>query len=107
MFSEWFAPFICAGKELEIVSGYADGNFRPGNTLNKAEGMKILVHSLSVPSTLSSTILPHDVKRNEWYAPYVRRAVELNIIPWNERFDPGAGRDRADAGHPATPQKSS
>ena len=31
---EWFAKYVCFAKAQGIVSGYADGRFRPANNIN-------------------------------------------------------------------------
>lgn len=55
-----------------VISGYPDGTFKPNNTLNRAELLKILVGGKNVQPTLEEgykNCFP-DV-REEWFAPYV------------------------------------
>lgn len=60
---EWFAPYICKAKELSIVEGYDDGNYKPDKEVNRVETFKILNESFG--STLRL------VEEGEaWYAPY-------------------------------------
>jgi len=49
---EWFVKYVCQAKQNGIVDGYPDGNFKPANTLNMAEAMKIIVNvfGLSTPN---------------------------------------------------------
>ncbi|MDD5054774.1 MAG: S-layer homology domain-containing protein [Candidatus Peribacteraceae bacterium] len=93
--SEWFSSYVCAAKRLGWLSGYSDGTFRSGQVMTKAEGIKIVVAALGLPLT-SVSPLPAGVASDEWYSPYVRKAVELRIL-LEPAFDPGAKMSRADA----------
>ncbi len=44
--TDWFAPFVADAACLGIVGGYADGTFRPGNSVNRAEIAVILSNTL-------------------------------------------------------------
>lgn len=89
VFDEWFAPFVCTARRFDIIAGYDDGSFRPGQTLNHAEGIKIIMNVMAVPSN-SNAKLPRDVPASEWYAPFVRSAVSVGVISADELFNPGA-----------------
>ncbi|MDD4319613.1 MAG: S-layer homology domain-containing protein, partial [Candidatus Peribacteraceae bacterium] len=39
---DWFSRYVCLGKNRGVVEGYADGSFRPGQTVTYAEGLKML-----------------------------------------------------------------
>lgn len=39
---DWFSPYVCYAKEHGIVGGYPDGYFRPENSVNNAEALKML-----------------------------------------------------------------
>lgn len=76
-------------KTEGIVSGYQDGSFKPFQTINRAEFTKIIVgasgyNSAQDPSGFDiyslSGIDFKDVKSGEWYIPYLRKAVESEII---------------------------
>jgi len=47
--SDWFAKYVCFAKSKNIVSGYPDGNFKPANTINLVEALKIIYEGLSIP----------------------------------------------------------
>jgi hypothetical protein len=94
---QWFAAAVCAAKRLNWVRGYADGAFRPARTITKAEGLKIVMASILEGQTLTSNAaLPPGVDANAWYAPYVRKAVELGIL-LEGSFQPQLPAMRADA----------
>ena len=43
--TEWFAPYVCFAEKNGWVSGYPDGSFRPGNSVNVVETLKMLINS--------------------------------------------------------------
>lgn len=54
-----------------VISGYPDGTFKPNNTVNRAELLKILVGGQGVtPTVIDSKNCFPDVA-TEWFAPYV------------------------------------
>lgn len=82
--SEWFAPYVCYAFEHGWVRGYPDGLFRPGNTVNVVETLKMLVNSrgYGMPTNTSSYFQGHmylDIDPNSWFAPYVQVADERYI----------------------------
>lgn len=70
-------------KAQGIIAGYGDGTFRPGNMVNRAEAVKIIVAPL-VPADQFPTLLSAvygDVPPVAWFAPYVEIArAKLGII---------------------------
>lgn len=77
-------------KNKDIIDGYPDGSFRPNDTVNRAEFTKIIVGAalnykpVQDPSGYDihslSGLSFSDIKSGEWYVPYLRKAVENNII---------------------------
>jgi len=77
-------------SEKGIVSGYADGTFKPEAKINRAEFTKIVVgvalnynssqdpsgYDIYAPASLSFS----DIEPKAWYIPYLRKAVENDII---------------------------
>ncbi len=91
--AEWFAPYVCQAKELNWVSGYPDGSFKPAQTINKVEAIKMVLNSQGIgPIPPNVTEQPFDdVPVDAWYAGYVTKAKEVNVL--EERgsiLDPGA-----------------
>jgi hypothetical protein len=71
-------PYAGSIEELRvqgIVSGYADGTFRPTRTINRAEFTKIIVGTLvsqELMETCPTEDIPFpDVPSDAWFAPYV------------------------------------
>ncbi|MBU0982151.1 S-layer homology domain-containing protein [Patescibacteria group bacterium] len=101
---EWFAPYVCFAKVHGMIKGYPDGTFRPGETVNKVEALKMLFavmgngyENLVEGVTVSSLVYP-DLDKTAWYAIYVWRASALGILEETpgEEFNPDAGRTRAE-----------
>ncbi|MBT4119363.1 MAG: hypothetical protein HOG89_00040 [Candidatus Peribacter sp.] len=68
-----------------IVSGYADGTYKPDATINRAEFTKIVIGAQFdegvIDDCLSgSTTLFSDVSSSDWFAKYVCKAKKQNII---------------------------
>ena len=38
---EWFAPYVCYAQWAGWIEGYADGTFKPAQTVNKAESLEL------------------------------------------------------------------
>lgn len=70
---EWYASFICTAQRRGIVDGYPDGNFRPGQTVNTAEAIKIALGAYGRDL--------QDGAGEHWYAPYVEELDENDILP--------------------------
>lgn len=79
---EWFAPYVLKAYEQEIVGGYTDGTFKPGNNINKAESLKIILLAFTVDETFvdpGKNPFP-DVPFSAWYAKYVKYAKDKMVI---------------------------
>ncbi|MDP4008331.1 MAG: S-layer homology domain-containing protein [Candidatus Peregrinibacteria bacterium] len=81
----WFARFVETAKEEGIVTGYIDGNFRPDQTVNRAEALKIILESSQVPYNPNppAEYLFSDVKEEndaEWHYKYVYFLKQNSII---------------------------
>ena len=77
---QWFFPYVMAGEKADIVNGYDDGNFKPEETINLAETLKILILSAKVqlPSTDEAVFV--DVPGDSWFAPHLLYARNSNIV---------------------------
>ncbi len=63
-----------------VIKGYNDGTFRPDNSVNRAELLKILVSGAGYsPSSSKYNSCFPDVKK-DWYAPYVCFAKEKGWV---------------------------
>ena len=76
---DWAAGAI---KELAvkgIVNGISDDRFEPGRNITREEFVKLICTAFDL-GTGSKVLSFEDVSENDWFAPYICRAVELGII---------------------------
>lgn len=68
-------------KSAGIISGYADGTFKPDRKVNRAEALKIIVAPLVKPEQLATLTVTtfEDIASTAWYLPYAE-AARMNAI---------------------------
>ncbi len=81
--TDWFFPYVCDAYDNGIVEGYPDGTFKPGQTINLVEALKIvIIHSgINLPESTENF---GNVNSNDWFAPYTAFAKSTTIIPTNK-----------------------
>ncbi len=69
-------------KQDGVINGYQDGTFKPDQPVSRAEALKILLlgSKISVSQKLPAAFSFSDVPQKEWFAPYTKKAKDLNII---------------------------
>jgi len=100
--SQWFAPYVCYAKTNGWVNGYSDGSYKPAQTVNKAECLKITIDAINtvvgidivVPSAVSEK--PYgDVEITDWYSTYAKLAKDGGIVT-GSLFFPSTQMTRAE-----------
>ncbi len=95
----WYAKHVTTLKNLGITKGNPDGTYNPRGTLNRAEGLVLIMRAIEEPLDLNiekdfaeykaSTDLTYaglrDVPIDSWYAPYVYAAFERGVIEGEDR----------------------
>ncbi len=69
--SDWFAPYVCTAKAMDIVAGYPDGLFHPERDINFVEAAKIV--TLAYKQQVQGGA--------EWYEGYARALESSKAIP--------------------------
>ncbi|MDX9970855.1 MAG: S-layer homology domain-containing protein [Candidatus Gracilibacteria bacterium] len=97
--NEWFSAYVCYAKNHNIVAGYSDGNFKPGNNVTRAEALKITLSAFGfdideVPE--DATISYNDAKISDWYGPYLYLGSKESIVSKDGRFNGGMAITRAE-----------
>ncbi|WNS41720.1 S-layer homology domain-containing protein [Paenibacillus sp. MMS20-IR301] len=96
----WARSYAAQAASAGIVSGYADGSFRPEQKLTRSELTVMIVRSLGVtvdPQAKLNFADAGDVPK--WAVPYVAAAVERTLISGigQNRFAPNQVATRAEA----------
>ncbi len=95
---EWYSGFVATAYDRSIVEGYPDSTFRPANTVNKVEFLKMLLLAMDVDldATVTRDVYA-DVPHDAWFAPYVKFAKDKNLIAHDGGlFHPESGMTRAE-----------
>lgn len=78
----WYIPYLDAAVQNKIVDGYPDGTFKPTQTVNLVENLKMLFQAKGIDlSTVVVTADPYkDGFKDQWYAKYLQYAKDKKII---------------------------
>lgn len=81
---DWFFPYVETAKHYGWIAGHPDGEFRPGDKINRAEAAKMLVSAFGFEV---GPLLEDD----PWYMPYFRVLREEDLLAYNSLFEnPGS-----------------
>lgn len=95
--SVWYYPYIKKAVEAGIVEGYPDGSFKPSNTINRVESLKMIMESdgIILPEVLEDPFA--DVHTDQWFAPYMLEAKlrEIVYVTMQNTVNPGREMTRS------------
>lgn len=76
----WYFPYVCEAFRNKVVAGYPDGTFKPEQTINKVEALKmdLLQSGTSLHTTFTDNF--DDISPNDWFWDYARIANQTSII---------------------------
>ena len=94
--SAWYSSTLSTAVAKGIVKGYPDGTFKPANTVNRAEYLKILFKTNNMESDSEITKPYEDVDVSDWFAGYAFLANKMNILDAKNNLYPADGMTRAD-----------
>jgi len=85
-------------KKEDIIGGYPDGTFQPSKTVSRVEAMKMILGGLSIEAPAKTSLNFGDTDSSAWYAPFVGKAVDLDIVAGypDGTFQPGKTVNRAE-----------
>ncbi len=68
-------------NENNVISGYADGTFKPENPINRAEVLKVILQGagVTIPAQVAENVFP-DVSKDAWFAKFVLQAKTMGIV---------------------------
>jgi len=73
-YSHTYSTAISYLESNNIVQGYPDGTFKPENTINRVEFLKIVLEGTRVPLDSDIPAGFIDTDEYQWYGPYIRKA---------------------------------
>ncbi len=76
---QWYTRFVLKASKLGVIRGYGDGSFKPGNTVNTAEFLKMLSLTFELETGLGFKY--EDVSSTDWFAQYAGLAEKYNLFP--------------------------
>lgn len=82
--AEWYSPYIQTAKKHDIAKGYPDGEFKPNQTVNRVEALKMILKTKEIAVPEVSVNLYPDVTKNDWFAPFVSVSKQYNLIDIDE-----------------------
>ena len=80
--SSWYAPYVYALYQKDVVSGLSATTFGPEQSLTRAQLVTMLAHKETKEhlETFRGQIRFSDVKADQWYAPYVNWAASVGFV---------------------------
>jgi len=77
--ADWFCDVVSKAYQDGYVQG-DDGQLFPGRDLTRAEGVKIVLEIMGIEVPDITEMPFADVEIDKWYAKYIAKAKELNIV---------------------------
>lgn len=89
--SEWFGKYVQVSYQNNVIQGYPDGFFRPGNKMNFAEALKVILETYKVDFSqnkyqFNKLLL---VNQGDWFEKYFTYAEDHNLLNQNKFYHPG------------------
>ncbi len=76
----WFSDFVTTAADRGIIKGYGDGAFKPGNTITRAEFLKVAILTSGFePEDKEGASYP-DVADEAWYKKYFQFAKVNELL---------------------------
>ncbi len=92
--TEWYAKYVCYSKAQGWINGYSDGTFRPANSVNKVEALKMILEVFEQEIIPASGAIFQDVSSGQWYSDYVNTAKELGLLEEIGNYYPSSNISR-------------
>ena len=93
----WAEAIIEKWVDMEKISGYPDGTFKPDNNITRAEFAKVLCSVFPYSAVEYENVEFTDVKEEDWYFESVRNLLTFEIIVKDEKFNPERELTREEA----------
>ncbi|MFH0851940.1 MAG: S-layer homology domain-containing protein [Candidatus Peregrinibacteria bacterium] len=82
----WYESYVCDAAAHHYVEGYSDGTFRPANSVNRVEALKMITQVIGIPvgnigEDARQVVKFVDVSISAWYTKYLYAAYVKGILP--------------------------
>ncbi len=82
----WYAKVVCDASVNGYVGGYPDGSFKPEQTVNRVEALKMIfkvfgIATLSANGASEASVQFTDVPASAWFTVYVSSAYRNGMLP--------------------------
>lgn len=98
--ADWFSAFVAVARERSVVAGYPDGFFRPEQTVNLVEALKMLlkINAVDLTNYQVGGRLYADTYSGAWYNPFLAYAKRFEVVEPNGRnqITPGGALTRGE-----------
>ncbi len=74
--NEWYTKYVCFAKQGGIINGHPDGSFKPADTINYVEALKIILEAYENELGVDLNTF---AEGNNWYDIYVDYADEKEL----------------------------
>ncbi|PIR49248.1 hypothetical protein COU80_00675 [Candidatus Peregrinibacteria bacterium CG10_big_fil_rev_8_21_14_0_10_55_24] len=87
----WYAPYVEAAFEENMVTGYPDSTFKPGRYLTVEEGIAMALRAYGVRGAENGAQLSPFVQNRDhaWFTPYINAAIAKNLVMHQGRLELG------------------
>lgn len=76
----WYYPYVCEAYSNQVVTGYPDGTFKPEQTINRVEALKMDILQAGLSTQTDSAENFDDVLITDWFNDYARLANQKSFI---------------------------
>ncbi len=78
---EWYVKYVMKAAEMDIINGYPSGNFKPAQTVNTAEFLKMIAHTFELYTGSDTGYRYKDVQKDDWFHKYAPIAQGYKLFP--------------------------
>lgn len=77
----WYTPYLAAARIYGVINGYPDNSFKPANTVNRAEMLKIFLEGASIGKSYVKCDKPYkDNTAGKWFTGYACIAKQYSLV---------------------------
>lgn len=80
--TSWFTPYLAAARIYRVINGYPDNSFRPANTVNRVEMLRIFLEAANIGNDGSAQCYrPYaDNTSGKWFSGYACTAFRYTLV---------------------------